>query len=132
MGALPRTVGHAALGRSEHRLGHARDLSFILPILSVWIATPLVRRDLRHGKVQGGDATLPSWLPRGTFLRSVVFGLLGLVVVAPLAVLAFHLAGVTQVAMPGFIWVKALYAAALGAALAPGIAITAIATTPVA
>jgi hypothetical protein len=105
--------------------------SLILPILSVWIATPLVRRDLHHGKVAREQGQLPGWAPRGTFLRSLVFGMLGLVVAGPLAVLVFHLSGVTQVAMPAFIWVKAAYAAALGAAFAPTIARTAIATANV-
>jgi hypothetical protein len=33
---------------------------------------------------------------------------------------------VTQVAMPGFVWAKAAYAAALGAAFAPTIAVAGI------
>jgi hypothetical protein len=54
--------------------------------------------------------------------RAVALGLGGLVVAAPLAVVALHLAGVTDVPMPGFIWAKAAYGAVLGALLAPTIA----------
>jgi len=105
--------------------------SFILPFLSVLIATPLVRRDVRHGKPSAesrrDSAVSRRRLPRSLPTRAVALGFAGLVVAAPLAVVALMLAGVTQVPMPGFIWAKAAYAAALGAALAPTIAMAAIA-----
>ena len=105
--------------------------SFILPFLSVLIATPLVQRDVRHGKASPEDmrnhGPMLRWLPRPILARALVLGLAGLVVAAPLAVHGLRLAGVTQVPMPQFIWVKATYAAALGALLAPGIAMAAVA-----
>lgn len=105
--------------------------SFILPFLSVLIATPLVRRDVRRGKVSAESARDPSLtrrrLPRPLLARAVVLGLVGLAVAAPLAVLALTLARVTQIPMPAFIWAKAAYAAVLGALLAPTIAMAGVA-----
>jgi hypothetical protein len=104
--------------------------SFILPFLSVLIATPLARRDTRQGKVSAAslsDRAARPRLPRALVPRAVVVGLAGLMVAAPLAVLALDVAGVTQIPMPGFIWVKAAYAAVLGALLAPTIAMAGVA-----
>jgi hypothetical protein len=104
--------------------------SFILPFLSVLIATPLVRRDVRHGKLPAESLTDSALtrrgLPRPLVARAVALGLGGLVVAAPLAVVALHLAGVTDVPMPGFIWAKAAYGAVLGALLAPTIAMAGV------
>jgi hypothetical protein len=107
--------------------------SCILPFLSVLIATPLVRRDARLGKISPPGlpdrGRLVQWLPRRLVPRALVLALMGLVVVGPLVVLGLWLADVTEVAMPRFIWVKAAYAAALGALLAPTIARAALADT---
>jgi hypothetical protein len=106
---------------------------FILPFLSVLIATPLVRGDVRRGKLSPAslrdEAVERLRLPRSLPARALVVGLCALAVAAPLAVLCLVLAGVTQVPMPGFIWAKAAFAAGLGAALAPTIAMAGIADT---
>jgi hypothetical protein len=106
---------------------------FILPFLSVLIATPLVRGDVRRGKLSPAslraEAVARLRLPQSVPTRALVVGLGGLVVAAPLAVLSLVVAGVTQVPMPGFIWAKAAFAAGLGAALAPTIAMAGIADT---
>jgi len=107
--------------------GDTAATSFILPFLSVLIATPLVRRDVRHGKVSGDGSPRGPRLPRSLVMRAVVLGVVGLVVAAPIAVLALALGGVTGVPMPHFIWAKAAYAASLGALLAPTIAVAGIA-----
>ena len=102
--------------------------SFILPFLSVLIATPLARRDTRQGKVSAESLReRVSRLPRALVPRAVVVGVASLAVVAPLAVLALDLAGVTQIPMPGFVWAKAGFAAVLGAMLAPTIAMAGVA-----
>jgi hypothetical protein len=106
---------------------------FILPFLSVLIATPLVRGDVRRGKLSPAslrdEAVVRLRLPPSLPLRALLVGLGALAVAAPLAVLTLVLAGVTQVPMPGFIWAKAAFAAGLGAALAPTIAMAGIADT---
>lgn len=126
-----RGASHVPLWGETSIAGDTIATSFILPFLSVLIATPLVQRDVLHGKaspddVRGYDARV-RWLPRQILRRALVLGLVGLVVAGPLAVLGLWLAGVTLVPMPHFIWVKAMYAAVLGALLAPGIAVAAIA-----
>lgn len=100
--------------------------SFILPFLSVLIATPLVWRDVRGGKPSPESLrdrpARPRWLPRPLMARAIVLGIVATIVAAPLALGPLVLAGVTGIAMPGFVWAKATYAAALGAVLAPTIA----------
>jgi hypothetical protein len=104
---------------------------FLLPFLSVLIATPLVRREVRHGKLASESRRDPAVtrgrLPRPLAARALVLGLAGLVVAAPLAIAALALAGVTAIPMPSFIWAKAAFAAVLGALLAPTIARAAVA-----
>ncbi len=100
--------------------------SFILPFLSVLIATPLVRRDARGGKPPPESLrdlpARPRWLPRPLMARAIVLGIVAMIVASPLAIAPLVLAGVTGIAMPAFVWAKATYAAALGAVLAPTIA----------
>jgi hypothetical protein len=105
--------------------------SFILPFLSVLIATPLVWRDVRGGKPPPESLrerpARPRWLPRPLMARAIVLGLVAMIVASPLALAPLVLAGVTRIAMPGFVWAKATYAAALGAVLAPTIAVAGLA-----
>jgi len=105
--------------------GDTLATAFLLPFLSVLIATPLVRRDARVGKVTpppGAPDGLAGRLPRPLLVRALALGILGLAVAAPPPIAALALGGVTAIAMPAFIWVKAAYAAVLGALLAPTIA----------
>jgi hypothetical protein len=105
--------------------------SFLLPFLSVLIATPLVRRDVRHGKVQPSPAadrpSIARRLPRSLTARAFALGIVGLAVAAPLAITALGLGGVTEIEMPAFVWAKATYAAVLASLLAPTIAGAALA-----
>jgi hypothetical protein len=104
---------------------------FVLPFLSVLIATPLVRREVRHGKLSPVSRRDPAVarrrLPRPLAVRALVLGIAGLVVAAPLAIAGLVLAGVVAIPMPAFIWAKGAFGAVLGALLAPTIARAAIA-----
>ena len=106
--------------------------SFLLPFLSVLIATPLVRRDVRHGKPPAASLRrlAPSRWPHGLVARALALGLAGLALAAPIAIATLAGAGVTAIAMPGFIAVKAAFAALLGALLAPTIARAAVTERP--
>jgi len=111
--------------------GDTIGTSFFLPFFTVLIATPLVLRDVRNGKATpehvGDRFAVVRRLPRGRLLRALVLGVVVAVIASPLAIQGFRLAGVEGIAMPAFIWVKAAYAAVLGAVLAPWIALAAFA-----
>jgi hypothetical protein len=110
--------------------------SFFLPFFTVLIATPLVLRDVRNGKATpehvGDRFAVVRRLPRGRLKRALVLGVVVAMVASPLAIRGFAAAGVGEgIAMPAFIWVKAVYAAVLGAVLAPWIALAAFAESAV-
>jgi hypothetical protein len=115
--------------------GDTIGTNFLLPFLTVLIATPLVLRDVRNGKATPDHASdrfaAIRRLPRSRFRRALVLGVVVALIASPLAILGFNLAGagVDGIAMPAFIGVKAAYAGVLGAVVAPWIALAAFLET---
>ena len=78
--------------------------AFILPFIVALIVIPLQKSKLAKGKLSPIDLGsqsrlqgLVNRLPASTFLNAVIFGLVGMCLIAPLTLLGFFLLGVTEV-----------------------------------
>ena len=78
--------------------------ALLLPLIVALIVIPLQRRKLRTGKLQSIDLgpgsavqALADRFPASTGWSALLFGLLGLAVIAPITLLGFYLLGVQQV-----------------------------------
>lgn len=96
--------------------------ALLLPLIVALIVIPLQRRKLRSGKLQainlGPDSALQNFadrIPGSTFLAGLIFGLLGLCVIAPLTLVGFKLAGVMLVAPLHYALFKGVWAGAIAA-----------------
>ncbi len=111
--------------------GDTIGTSFILPLLTCLIATPLARKQVRVGRVPALGWTRTShpmlgWLPARTHLRGVVLGLAGLATFAPAAVLALGALRVDAMSLGGFVCFKAGFAALEALVVTPLVALWAI------
>jgi hypothetical protein len=93
---------------------------FLLPFIIALIVIPLNRRAVRRGKVAAlrADRLGPRWRwlgrwPEGLFVRALLFGLAGALLVAPLTLLGFALLGVRELTPMTFAVFKGLWAGAL-------------------
>lgn len=98
--------------------------ALVLPLLTALIGTPLVRLGVARGKLPRPDAPLPSRSPsrrppRSSVARGLVLGVASVLLVAAPCVLVFALVGPASLPAARFIWVKASFAAALGALVTP-------------
>jgi len=96
----------------------------LLPFIVALIVIPLQRSKLRKGKLSAinlGSASLPQSLadrlPGSVFKSAVVFGLLGMCVIAPATLLAFYLLQVQQVPPLNYAIFKGLWAGLMAAVL---------------
>ena len=93
--------------------------------------TPLTRREHRLGRLVPPalsprmERVLADW-PRALFRRSVLVGVIGLVLFAPPIVFALWVLGVDQVDRMTFVQIKAGWAFVEGALVAPPIAVAAL------
>jgi hypothetical protein len=111
--------------------GDTVGTTFLLPLITCLIVTPLARHQIRAGRLPALEWTRAShpqlgWLPRGTFARALVFGLVTAVAVAPPAIGVLNVLSVNRMSFWPFILFKATFAAVLGAAVTPVIALWAI------
>lgn len=112
--------------------GDTIGTTFLLPLLTCLIVTPLARKQIRDGRLPVLEWTREShpmlgWLPAGTARRGFVLGVLCTAVVAPLAIWALGAAHVSGMSYWRFVTFKASFAALLGAVVTPVIALWAIA-----
>lgn len=98
--------------------------ALILPLIVALIVIPLQRGKLRKGKLQAihlGSGSffqsLADRFPASTFKSALLFGLLGMCVIAPLTLLGFYLFGVQQVEPLHYAIFKGLWAGAMAAVL---------------
>jgi hypothetical protein len=106
--------------------------SFLLPLFTCLFVTRAAR-----GAVQTGHVPPLGWtrathpilrlLPRATFQRGALLGLVCALTVGPLAVKLFGVVGLTPLRLWSFIVLKATYAAVLGLFVTPTLALWAIA-----
>jgi hypothetical protein len=98
--------------------------AFLLPFIVALIVIPLQRRKLSRGKLQaidlGPDSQLQGWvdrLPFSVWGNALLFGLIGLCLVAPLTLAGFHLLGVSQVPPAHYAMFKGVWAGLVAALL---------------
>ena len=98
--------------------------ALLLPLIVAFIVIPLQRRKLASGKLQAMGLPEDSWLqqlsnrfPYRTAGSAPLFGLLGMLVVAPLTLLVFYLFGVSSVEPIHYAIFKGLWAGAMAAVL---------------
>lgn len=117
--------GPALAWGGEHSF--AVDISataLLLPFIVALIVIPLQKSKLRKGKLQPMRLASPSImqsladrLPASTFGSATVFGLVGLLVIAPLTLLGFQLFGVQQVSPAVYALFKGCWAGAMAGVL---------------
>lgn len=98
--------------------------AFILPFIVALIVIPLQKSKLAKGKlvpINLGPLSklqaLVNRLPGSTFLNALIFGLLGMCVIAPLTLLGFYLLGVTAVSPLHYAIFKGIWAGAMAGLL---------------
>jgi hypothetical protein len=109
-------------------IGDAIGTAVLLPLLTCLIVTPLVRKAIKTGKVTPLSIPSPGrsmvlWLPSLSFLRGLVLALGALATCTPALLGLLVLAGVEQLSVGTFIFIKTIYAAAMAALCAPVIAL---------
>lgn len=107
--------------------GIAVDLvatGFLLPFIVALIVIPLNRREVRKEKFAplqlDSEVPLQRWLgacPRGLLPRALLFGLVGVAVIAPLTVLVFAILGIDALSPLRFAVFKGFWAGALAGVL---------------
>ena len=98
--------------------------SFLLPLIVASIVIPLQRKKLRKGALQpidlGNESAVQFFanrLPESTFKSALIFGAVGMCLIAPLTLLAFYLAGIEQVEPIHYALFKGLWAGLMAAIL---------------
>lgn len=98
--------------------------ALLLPFIVALIVIPLQRGKLRKGKLQPMRLSkssimqpLSDRLPASTFGSALLFGLFGLLIIAPLTLLGFYLLGVEQVSPTAYAVFKGCWAGAMAAVL---------------
>jgi hypothetical protein len=105
----------------------------LLPLFVCLIATPLIRKAVKAGKVAPLTAasearSMVLWLPANPFLRGLVLALGALASCATVLLGLLALLGVQQMSVSGFVIVKMLYSAILAALVSPIIALYVLAS----
>lgn len=98
--------------------------AFILPFIVALIVIPLQRGKLNKGKLEpihlGAGSFMQRMadrLPAGTFKSALIFGLVGMCVIAPLTLLGFYVLGVEQVSPLSYSIFKGIWAGLMAAVL---------------
>lgn len=130
--ALFRDLDVVPLWGQASIAGDTLGTCFFLPFFTALIVTPLVRRRVNKGGIDGLGWTREShallgWLPAGTFRRALALGALTLVVIGPLMILALHGFSVAELAFGPFIAFKATFAGLLALLVTPVISLWALA-----
>jgi hypothetical protein len=107
--------------------GMAIDLSatsFLLPLITCLVCTPLVRHAVRYGKVSSlgwcpADHPLLRWLPTSLLARSLVLSLLSAVVLTPGILFTLRMLDIQHVSLLQFALCKAVLSCVLAALVTP-------------
>jgi hypothetical protein len=105
--------------------------SFLLPVLVCLIATPLIRNEVRMGRIPAENwihsgSSRVAHLLRNLLLRAVVVGLAALLV-SPVTIWTIDALGVAGLGLWSFLLFKAAFAAALAGVISPIVAAWALA-----
>jgi hypothetical protein len=102
--------------------GSTIGTAFILPLLTSMIVSRVVALHVRGGRVA---ALMPPpdlamrWADRTSARRGAMLGLISMICAGVPVILAFVVAGPSEMARAPFIWFEAAFAAALGAVVTP-------------
>ena len=98
--------------------------SLLLPLIIALIVIPLQRSKLSKGKLQsinlGSDSRLQAianYFPASTFKSALLFGLLGMCLIAPLTLAVFFALGIDSVAPLHYALFKGIWAGLMAAVL---------------
>jgi hypothetical protein len=111
--------------------GDILGMLFFLPFFTCVIATPLIKRAVRIGKLERVSITPEEhWLlrsmPRGVFARAGFIGLGCALLLGPLSIGGLALLGMSDWSLEAAVWFKGVYAGLLAALVQPPIALYAI------
>ncbi len=115
--------------------GDTIGTTFMLPLLTCLIVTPLARQQIRNGRLAALGWSAEShptlaWVPTGTFWRGLAMAAVCTIAVAPLAIFALSTFQLTPMNFWSFVTFKASFAAVLAALVTPFIALWAIVRMP--
>lgn len=119
------------IGGSQNILGDIIGTFFLLPLIACVIVTPVVRRQVRSGKLaafhwdRSGHRVFRLF-PRSSFFRGVVLGIACTLVLGLPLFAIFLAAGVHSLSYWQFVFVKGIYAGTLAALIIPVMAYAAL------
>ncbi|HYW02596.1 MAG TPA: hypothetical protein VFA86_01525 [Gammaproteobacteria bacterium] len=118
-------------GGSQNILGDIIGTFFLLPLIACVIVTPLVRRQVRSGKLAAfhwdrSTHRIYRLLPRSSFFRGVVLGIVCTIVLGLPLFGIFQAAGLHALGYWRFVFVKGIYAGLLAALIIPVMAYAAL------
>lgn len=120
--ALARTRSVVPIYGPGGLVGDSAVTAFLVALLVCLILTPLVRGDVRRGRVPaatGASSAIGRLLPKNLMLRALTLGVVATAVVTPLVMLGLGLFGVSLVSVPTFVGFKGVLAAAVAFVVAP-------------
>jgi hypothetical protein len=134
--AMFRSLATVPLWGEQSIAGDTIGTTFLLPLITCLIVTPLARRQVHGGRLAPlgwriGRYAMLDRLPATALRRGLVIGALSALFVAPLAILALSVSGVDSMSFGSFLIFKAIFAAALAAAVTPVISLCALADVSV-
>ncbi len=122
-----RNATHVPLWGQSSIVGDTIATSFLLPLITCLIVTPLARGKVRAGQVpQLMRGASWNWLPHNSALRGVIIGILCLLVLTPLTMLGFRLLGINALRPWHFVYFKGTFAALEGLLVTPLLALWAL------
>jgi hypothetical protein len=122
-----RNATHVPLWGQSSIAGDTIATSFLLPLITCLIVTPLARGKVRAGQVPQlmRDASW-NWLPHNALWRGIVIGILGLLVLTPVTLLGFRALGINALKPWHFVYFKSTFAAFEGLLVTPLLALWAL------
>jgi hypothetical protein len=127
---LFRRMDAVPLWGQQSIVGDTLGTSFMLPLMTTLIASRIVYRHVRLGRVPAlawPEASFGRRLPRRLSLRGALLGAVCLVVAGAPAIRALAVVGVDEMSLGRFIVFKAIFAGALATVVTPLIARLALA-----
>jgi len=126
-----RNATHVPLWGQSSIAGDTIATSFLLPLITCLIVTPVAHGRVRSGLLPRLTSEVPGkWLPRNLVLRSVVIGIICLIAFTPLTLLLLSVLGVARMTPWHFVYFKATFAAIEGGLVTPFLALWAISDAP--
>ena len=123
-----RSLDRIPFSGSPSVSGDLVGTAFLLPLLVCFLATPLVRAEVRGGAIEPAEPSglISRFLPRSLLLRGIVLGLLAAFTIAPLTLLGLQVLGIQTMGFWQFVGFKAAFGAALAALITPVVALRAL------